>query len=143
MKDEMKMSEPMEPEKTVLEQYPEVYGRFKKPWPSIYKLSTLLCDEEKLDLIVSKSHGATKHWHNGQDASSITNRRAKAYLDNLENPNLSQPTLELIPMGKPGPKPAVAPETLTFMVEVPADYMDKWQTFADIFKGKGCKIAAF
>jgi len=124
--------------KTVYEQFPETFENLREGgWVNIYALSKVIFSITEFDEIVSKNHGASRHWFNKPVASSITEKRAQAYLEGINNPVLSQPVLELIPMAKP------KPEMVTFMVNVPAEYLEKWQVFSDILKTKGCQIVAF
>jgi len=69
------------------------------------------------------------------------------YFENLNHPPV-QPKLDLqlVPEGAPAPEPVAVvakPEPLTFMVDVPAEYMEKWQALVDIIQKRGCKVAAF
>jgi hypothetical protein len=87
-------------------------------------------------MVGSEDGGAVYHWLRGKNAGINSERKAKIYFENL-NKTPEQPVLELIPMAKP------KPEMVTFMVNVPAEYLEKWQVFSDILKTKGCQIAAF
>lgn len=121
---------------SMYEQHPEVFEGFREEFPSIYALSQMTFTERELDLIVSKSLGAVHHWIEGKTASARTEKRARQYLENLNNPP-TQPVLQLVQTTKP------KAETVTFMVNVPAEYLEKWQTLSDILKTKGCQVAAF
>ena len=121
---------------SMYEQHPDVFEAFKDKFPSIYTLSQMTFSERELDLIVAKSLGAVHHWLEGKTASKRTENRARQYLENLNNPP-AQPVLQLVQTTKP------KPEMVTFMVNVPADYLEKWQTLSDILKTKGCQVAAF
>ena len=134
MNDIMEMNAP----KTMYEQYPSVFDRIKVDGKKyVFRASTLSFSIKQLGAMVgSEDGGAVYHWLRGKNAGINSERRAKIYFDNL-NKTPEQPVLELIPMAKP------KPEMVTFMVNVPAEYLEKWQVFSDILKTKGCQIAAF
>jgi len=134
--------------KTLYEQHPETFETFRDKWPYIYLATTICYDMKQLDAIVgSKSGGASHHWLKGKPASSRSERNARLYFENLNHPPV-QPKLDLqlVPKGAPEPAPVAVvakPEPLTFMVDVPAEYMEKWQALVDIIQKRGCKVAAF
>ena len=137
------MSEQMEmeaPERaTVYGQYPEVFEKIKSGgWPNICEVSKIVYSLRELDAIVSKSFGAVSHWLIRPVASSITEKRAKAYLENLNKPvPTAQPVLQLVPVEKPKPK------TATFMVKVPTEYLDKWAKLAKLLTEAGGEVEDF
>jgi len=140
--------------KTLYEQHSEVFETFRDKWPYIYLATTICYDIKQLDAIVgSKRGGASYHWLKGKPASLRSERNARLYFENLNHPPV-QPklNLQLVPKGAPAPEPepepepvavVAKPEPLTFMVDVPAEYMEKWQALVDIIQKRGCKVAAF
>ena len=126
------------PRKTMYEQYPEVFeaaiGRGHVNIAAAAKVTYTV--KELDDAVGSKSGGAVHHWLRGDPTGPKSERKAKLYMES-RNKTPEQPVLELIPMVKP------KPEMTTFMVNVPSEYLEKWQALVDIVKTKGCQVAAF
>ena len=124
--------------KTMYEQYPEIFDRINGDGHvNIVAASKITYNVTQLDHAVgSKSGGAVHHWLRGDKTGMKSERKAKIYMESLSK-KPEQPVLELIPMEKP------KSEMATFMVNVPADYLEKWQVLSDILKTKGCQVAAF
>lgn len=124
--------------KTMYEQNPEVFERaIQKGHVNIAAAAKVTYTVKQLDDAVgSKSGGAVSHWLRGDPTGPKTERNAKLYMESL-NKTPEQPVLELIPMVKP------KPEQATFMVNVPVEYLEKWQALVEIIKTKGCQVAAF
>lgn len=132
------MTTPLNFPKTMYEQYPEIFDRINGDGHvNIVAASKITYNVKQLDHAVgSKSGGAVHHWLRGDKTGMKSERKAKIYMESL-NKTPEQPVLELVQTTKP------KAEMATFMVNVPADYLEKWQTLSDILKTKGCQVAAF
>jgi hypothetical protein len=117
------------------EQYPAAFDKLKSEGQeNLFALSKITYSIKQFrEAIGSPNGGAVYHWIRGTTNGVRCEKRAKLYLEKLYN-TPEQPALELVP---PNPKFS------TFMVKIPAEYLEKWTKLSKLVIEAGGDIEDF
>lgn len=124
------------PEKSVYEQYPDIFDEFKKRFPNIFALSKVMVNTSQMNDAMGASRGCVEHWVNRRnEPGSGSERRAGKYLVRMSDDRPAQAVTEV--------KPAPPVSASMFLVSVPESAKVKADMLMNMMRNIGCEIVDF
>ena len=121
-------------EKSVYEQYPDIFDEFKKRFPNIFALSKVMVGTSQMNDAMGASHGCVEHWVNRRnEPGGGSERWAGQYLLRFANSQSAAPEV----------KPAQPVSASMFLVSVPESAKVKADMLMNMMRNIGCEIVDF